>query len=153
MPTFSLVSELTLATVSVHLPNSDRTSVVACLGGACCGVERIQRYHAAINLDGGSESDTEGGARGRSSIRWECGRNGHRSFRILWPRGRAPSETPYMGPVQYRRWLRAGLLCRPLRFAQDPARSRPGGGDPDHVAHARARIWPVLRGAVTRRFQ
>ena len=59
------------------------------------GVERIQGRSAAIKRHDSSESDIVGRARGRSSIRWECGRNGHRSFGNLRPRGRAPSETPY----------------------------------------------------------
>ena len=74
-----------------------RLSVVPCRGSATVGVRRIQRHSAAIRY-GGSEYESLGKARGRSSIRWEWGRKGHRSFGNLGARGRSPSETPYRIP-------------------------------------------------------
>ena len=48
MPTFNLVSELTLATLSSHFTNSVRTFFVPCRGSARCGAARIQGRNAAI---------------------------------------------------------------------------------------------------------
>ena len=60
------------------------------------GVGRIRRHSAAIERYGSSEYESLlGMGRGRTSIRRGCGRNGHRSFGNLRPRGRAPFETPY----------------------------------------------------------
>jgi hypothetical protein len=94
---FSLVRELTDATVSSHFllcacgsppsPSLPRQPAV--------GAARIQGRSTAIKRHDSSDSDIEGGARGRTSIRRRFRRKGHRSFRTLRARGWAPSETPY----------------------------------------------------------
>jgi len=53
-----------------------------------------------------------------------------------------------MGPLQPCRRLPARLSCRQLQSAQDPARARPRGGHPDHVANACPRTRTVPRGTV-----
>jgi hypothetical protein len=60
MPTFSLVSEPTRATVSSHFPKAlAGPSVLPAAVAPAEGVERIQR-RAAIELYASSESDIEG---------------------------------------------------------------------------------------------
>ena len=57
-----------------------------------------------------------------------------------------------MGTLQPFRRLPARLSCRQLQSAQDPARARPGGWHPGHVANACPHIRTVPRGAVSLAF-
>src|ERR1035437_8584375 len=125
MPTLALASELTLATVSSHFPNSVRRQSSLAAAAPGVGVERIQGRNAAINRHDSSESDIEGGARGRTSIRRRFRRKGHRSFGNL---GLAGGRRPRLLTVP------TALSTPSLRTSASP----PPAGPPSRNAWAPA---------------
>ena len=98
MPTLALVSELTSATKRNGIlhpsPCAPVPSVLPAAAAPAVGAARIQERNAAINRHDSSESDIEGGARGRSSHLSGCGQNGHRSFGDSGPRGESKGTCP-----------------------------------------------------------